>query len=806
MRKLILLNLFIIITLYPVLAQKTKYAFEAKPFFKNQQEKKSSLLYNYNVQFYHLNIETDNTTDTITKGNVLIKAKVKQDNFKTFAIELVNSLTIDSIKVNGKLSSFSHDDDLISIPLETPLNQGETVEGRIYYHGETGSGMRLQTSSKWNKQVNYTLSESFHAKDWFPCKEILTDKADSAKIYVTTQKGLMVGSNGLLKDIDTLENNKVRFRWETKYPIDYYLISLAIGDFMEYSYDMQLDGGGSMLIQNYLYNDQECLDENKNVLDQTDDMIILLSDLFGPYPFKEEKYGHCMAPFGGGMEHQTMSTMGYFDFGITMHELGHQWFGDYVTCATWQDIWINEGFASYSEYLGEEFLHTQQKADEWMQEAHNYVLNEDGGSVYIPEEHKENESRIFDYRLSYKKGAAIVHQIRFELNNDDIFFKTLKDFLKEYADSAATGEDFRAILEKNSGKDFSAFFDQWYYGEGHPIISVEYYQPEKKDSLSLIVKQETSKPNVTPFFEMHTEFRIQHSDGDTLIRTYQQQSTDTFQIYMPHKVKEINIDPNNWIVNEKGTISESPKLSLGKTCVSKEPYELQAGRPKGGTYEGPGISNNIFNPAEAGLGKHTITYTYEDPTIGTCKVSDQIEIIKAPSVDLGKDQSITTDDTLQLEVEEGYAQYNWSNGDTKHYTRIYGSNLQSDTTYTYWVRVTGSGGCTTSDSLNIQVVKSEEDTTGSDSTATQIFTQQANNNWKIYPNPAKEKIYIKNLEFDPSGKGTINLFNNSGTRIKTVKIKDRGLITINCSNLVPGIYYVQLTVNGKKSTKKVLIE
>ncbi|MGM0497126.1 MAG: M1 family aminopeptidase [Bacteroidota bacterium] len=596
---LFLISLFISLSSY---TQETKnYYHEAKPFLKSQEKEKSDLLYDYDVKFYHLDIEASNESDLI-EGNVLIKTKVKTDELNQFGIELVNSLTVDSVIINGKNSNFEHNDNLLEVELGTTFSSGDNLDARVYYNGETGSGMRKETDSKWGKDVNYTLSESFHAKDWFPSKEVLTDKADSAYIYVTTDENLKVGSNGILKGIDSLDNEKVRYRWETSHPINYYLISVAIGDFLEYSYYMTSGEGDSdsLLIQNFLYDEQECLNENKNVIDQTADFIALLNDKYGPYPFKDEKYGHCMAPFGGAMEHQTMSTMGYFDFGITIHELAHQWFGDYVTCADWQDIWINEGFASYTEYLGEEFLHDQESADAWMKDAHDYILSEKGGSVYVPESYKEFESRIFDYRLTYKKGAAIVHQIRFELNNDSVFFKTLRNFLSEYADSAATGEDFREVLEQTSGKDFSDFFDQWYYGEGHPIIQTEVVRPENSDSVSLVVKQESSMPQITPFFKMHTEYLIQHSEGDTLIRTYQKQPKDTFNINMPHEIESIEVDPNNWIINEVNQSPTSFENQLSDNDDKK--WELYPNPVKGNLHikhlssKKPGYTNiNLYN-------------------------------------------------------------------------------------------------------------------------------------------------------------------------------------------------------------------
>ena len=166
-------------------------------------------------------------------------------------------------------------------------------------------------------------------------------------------------------------------------------------------------------------------------IDETVDFIELFADLFGPYPFQDEKYGHCMAPLSGGMEHQTMTTQGWFAKGLTSHELGHQWWGDNVTCSSWADIWVNEGFASYSEYLMLENLYPNETTGH-MNDVHNNVMSQNGGSVWCLD--SLNEGRIFSGRLTYDKGAAIVHTFRFLMNDDVAFFQALKniqtDFIK----------------------------------------------------------------------------------------------------------------------------------------------------------------------------------------------------------------------------------------------------------------------------------------------------------------------------------------------------------------------------------------
>ncbi len=387
--------------------------------------------------------------------------------------------------------------------------------------------------------------------EWWPCKQVLSDKIDSTYMFLTCDNDCLVGSNGILKNIIDLPDNKRRFEWKTRYPMNYYLLSFAVAEYQDYSIYAKPEGADSVLIQNFVYNNSSYLSDNKTDLDETIDLVELFSEKFGLYPFANEKYGHCLTTLGGGMEHQTMSTMGNFSFGLVAHELGHMWFGDYVTCATWQDIWINEGFASYTEYVALENLKSYYEAQNWMLVAHDYALNQTNGSVYIPFEEAFNENRIFNYDLSYKKGAALLHMIRSEINNDDLFFASIRNYLSEYADSVATGEDFKNSLEKYTSIEFDPFFDQWYYGKGYPRFDINYTQ--YNDTLRMTVT-ETGSSSETPLFQIHVEYKLIYDGGDTTVRLYQSNNIEVFKIPVNQEITNIIVDPNNWILDDQGSI------------------------------------------------------------------------------------------------------------------------------------------------------------------------------------------------------------------------------------------------------------
>jgi len=504
----------------------------------------------YDVKFYFLSLNAENNTVYIS-GNVLIEAISQILVLDTFSFELTHELTIDSIIFNNAKYDFNHTGDFVFVPITNPLTIGDNISSKIYYHGTppTGgffTGISTDYSDEWDKNVTWTLSEPFNAYHWWPCKQDLQDKADSVWVFVTTDSINKVGSQGLLTAVSQMPGGKLRYEWKSKYPIAYYLISFTVADYFDYSIYAKPDimNGDSILIQNFIYNSTGCIEHYKLGIDYTKDFIELFSDLYSLYPFHEEKYGHCLAEIGGGMEHQTMTTMGHFGFGIVAHELGHMWFGNNVTCATWSDIWINEGFATYSDYLAHEYIAGAHWPQLWLQIVHDHVLSESGGSIYIPTQETDSIERIFDGRLSYNKGASIIHMIRFELQDDYLFFQTLKNFQSAFSDSTATGLDFLSILNETSGKDFTEFFNQWYFGEGYPIYNIEWDYDGTNFELS---STQTTSTTSIPFFNMLMEYKLYFSDGnDTSLFLSQNNNFETYSIPISKPIDSISVDPDNW--------------------------------------------------------------------------------------------------------------------------------------------------------------------------------------------------------------------------------------------------------------------
>jgi aminopeptidase N len=511
----------------------------------------------YDVKYVKIDIAAEANNLSI-QGNSLTRAKVLEA-LDTFIVELKNNMTVDSVFINGVKKTFTRNNDHIQVPVSPAIPAGSMLDALFYYRGIASSnGVFAGTVSSNGLVYTASLSESYQAREWWPSKQLLKDKIDSADIWITTSNTNRAGSNGLLKAVVDKPGNKKQYQWSTRYPTAYYLLSFAVGNYMDYTIYAKpaAMAPDSIPVQNYIVDNATYFTANKASLDKTPAYIEKMSELFGLYPFKNEKYGHALANIGGGMEHQTMTTLSSFGGTLIPHELGHQWFGDNVTCATWNHIWVNEGFASYSEYLMIEklpALFPTTNLAAFMQNVHTDVLASLTGSVFVPDASLFDENRIFSSRFSYNKGSAIIHTLRFEMQDDNKFFQTLKTFQQQFKDSVATADDFRAVAEAVCGRSFVDFFNQWYYGQGYPTFNADYSKPG--DSIFLKINQTTSAPFVTPFFKGLYEFTITTNQGDTTVKVNLSVNDQVFKFKSPRTPTGVIVDPNNWVLNKVGSIT-----------------------------------------------------------------------------------------------------------------------------------------------------------------------------------------------------------------------------------------------------------
>ncbi|OWP65121.1 hypothetical protein CDA63_01845 [Hymenobacter amundsenii] len=530
----------------------------------------------YDVRYYKLDLRLTNTTRDVS-GVVTLQARTGTQALDSLAFELYSTYTIDSVVVDGRRSPglTRRGPGDVTVGLGQAVSPNTLFRALIYYRGTApnsnaaaiGNALNTRVAPTYNVSTTWSLSEPYNAYEWWPCKQVLTDKADSSEVWVTTASSNKVGSNGVLRRVVPLPGNEVRYEWKSRYPIDYYLISVAVAPYVEYVNYANPAGGPRIPIVNYVYN-EAALADYRVAIDRTPGFLEYYSDLVGLYPFADEKYGHSMAPLGGervgsGMEHQTMTTQDSFGFTLTAHELFHQWFGDNVTCGAWQDIWLNESFASYGEYLSLNKFSTPAFTRAWLDEAHASALSQPGGSVFVTD--TTSTSRIFSSRLSYKKGATVIHMLRYLLNDDAKFFRALRTYQTTYGGRTARTRDLQRIFEAEAGRSLQYFFDQWFRGEGYPIFDVSWNQAN--GLVYLKNTETTSMPMVTPFFNTEIDYRLTFADGTTrTLRLAQYQPVVSAAVPESRSVTKVEVDPDQWLLNTANPVVRDGGLITATTA------------------------------------------------------------------------------------------------------------------------------------------------------------------------------------------------------------------------------------------------
>ncbi len=575
MKKLKLILLFTIITL-SVFAQKPDFDFFDKIAFEEKSHfiKKSAFVESQNyalTDFVYQKMEWEINPDVLyIKGVVTTWFKSKTQNLNEIEFDLYSSMIVDSVVYNNQELTFSHIQDKIIITLPESLNEGQLDSVSVYYQGiPNNSGFDAFSKTVHNNVPNiWTLSEPYGAMEWWPCKQSLVDKIDSIDIIVTCPEEFKTASIGVLVS-ETVSNEFRTMHWKHHFPIATYLVAISVTNYVSYSDFLELDDGRNIEILNYVY--PEYLTKAKEKSPRTVEIMALFNELIGEYPFASEKYGHAQFGWGGGMEHQTMSFMGHLDFGLVAHELAHQWFGDYITLGSWQDIWLNEGFATYLTGLSYEHIETDWW-EVWKKSNVNRIVSQPGGSVFVTD--TTDIGTIFSGRLSYSKGAYILHMLRWILGDDD-FYAGVQNYFNdpEIANGFARTNQLVKHMEIAGDTTLTEFFDDWFYSEGFPVYSA-IFSPTETNELKIVLSQTTSHQSVS-FFEIPVPVRVYNSSRTDsadfrLVHTINNQE---FIVNPVFKVAELKIDPDYWLVSKTHEIVSVPTIpALNKILVYPNPF------------------------------------------------------------------------------------------------------------------------------------------------------------------------------------------------------------------------------------------
>jgi aminopeptidase N len=457
-------------------------------------------------------------------------------------MSLADSMHVVSVRRGQSPAAFRHANSGLAITCDPPLAPGERADFTITYHGAPQRDGFLGFAFVYRHggvPAAYTLDEPKSASSWWPCKESPSDKVLST-VTVDLPDSLYLGSNGrLVADVPS-GSGRHRMTWRESFPIAPYLISLACTNYAVFG-DTHIGPNGQTLPILYLAY-PEHRDMAAASWANTPRMISAFEDRFGPYPFYGEKYGMAEFVWGGGMEHQTLTSYGEYlidgtdtNDWVVAHELAHQWWGDMVTCGQWEDIWLNEGFASYAEALWYESIGGIEGYRDWMRGMWDPAFL---GPIVPP--------RYMFGGTVYHKGAWVLHMLR-GLLGDSIFFEALRTYGEDYAYGSATTEDLVRVFEKASGRNLRWFFDQWVYQAGQPAY-VMTWAPESRPDGSSWLRVRIEQGQIEPPYRMPLEVEIR--DGHGSYREVVQDSlrVQEFLFAVRTNPTDVRLDPDDWVL------------------------------------------------------------------------------------------------------------------------------------------------------------------------------------------------------------------------------------------------------------------
>ena len=479
----------------------------------NEIRKRSgtTVFHGYDLKYHRCHWKLNPKLGSNIYGAVLFDFVVDV-NSDSLAFDLVEKLQVDSVKQGGNHLNWERKGDRVLVFKTAGWTSGTRDSFEVFYGGNpigvTGNNGAYTYEFHATGPIISTLSQPYGAPYWWPCKQTLNDKIDSIDIIVDTDKDFKVGTNGLLLSTTSLNATEHRVHWKHRYPVVTYLIAIAVSNYEESLDHVYFHNRpDSLPVLNYVFPQflSTASQEAKGVLP----MLRLYDSLFIPYPFPSEKYGHAQFTWGGGMEHQTMSFMVNFSYDLMAHEVAHQWFGDMVTCGSWNDLWLNEGYATYLTALAYEFLKSKEEFRFQMRIMRNNITQNDNGSVKPSDTSRVNV--LFNGRLTYRKGAWLLHMLRHQVG-DSMFFEGCRQFLTggNRAYGFSTTDEFRQVMEAVSGQDLKWFMKQWYEGQGHPELKMNWQQ--RGNTVKFSVQQTPSNPTV-PFWRIPIPVEFRNSEG-----------------------------------------------------------------------------------------------------------------------------------------------------------------------------------------------------------------------------------------------------------------------------------------------------
>jgi len=526
-------------------------------------------VHSYDVLHYLIDLDLPMTSRYL-EGAVTISARSNQDNLTEVDLQLLG-LNVDSVKVNGVVATYNHAGETLNVNLPQPFNLNDSFDIQVGYSGTATGTLGFLWSSAIHNTA-HTLGCPYSARRWLPCWDRLWDKADyGVEFYIKVPEEYTVCATGAYLGVQ-VAGGYATYHWKHSYPISPYLIHFAASNYVTLNDWYHASPTDSIEILYFLWPSDTVYAANAFSL--MTDMMYFYDSLYGEYPFERYGMDFIFNYYYGGMEHQTLATIDRSwlagsppDYFGMAHELSHMWWGDMVTCFGWENVWLNEGFATYSDalYLGRIQGH-QAFIDTMLLRRAIYIANENANphSMYNPP-----PNLLFTWSHTYYKASWVLHMIRYLCEDDATWLNFMATYRDSFAYGNASTDDINNLMDQLLGGNYEWFVDEWVYGMGYPRYDILWSKVYETPNWRLIMDIDQIQTIGPSVFHMPLPIGVEYAGGDTILTIPIQGAPWHHECVLPFEPTGIVVDPETWVIQQNTVTGADELVTEGDLFVQK---------------------------------------------------------------------------------------------------------------------------------------------------------------------------------------------------------------------------------------------
>jgi hypothetical protein len=750
------------------------------------------------ILHYDLSLTIRNISSKTIGGTAKLKLKSKINGLSQFTLDLL-TLNVSAIRMNGITQNFSQTDSTLFVQLGSPQQQNDTFEISIDYNGSpvtdaTWGGFYFSGNYAYNMGVGFTSNPHNFGRCWFPCIDNFTDRA-TYSFHITTDAGFKAVCNGLMSPETPNQDGSTTWNWQINQPIPTYLASVAVGQYEFIKYEF---AGKSRTYPVWIAAIAADTAKARFALAKLNQALTVFEEKFGSYPF--DRVGYVIVPFSAGaMEHA--ANIAFPNYAINdpannetlfAHELSHMWWGNLATCRTAEDMWLNEGWASYNEALFLEYVYGKQAYFNFIRDKSIDVLHnapKDDGA-WLPVSGVPHHATYGTHE--YKKGLLMAHTLR-SLMGDSAFFAATLNYMQNHQFTDVTTEDLQISFQAYTQQDLTSFFQKWIYSPGHSDIVLSGYS--QINNTYHFDFTELNRINSLTSASLPFTFKMYLSNGTQLNRLLNlNNGSASFDTTLTQGISYYDYGINeDYTVQLAHTAQKQPISATGAVSFANALASINIQTP-GSAGDSLTITHHWVGPIDGNLKAQGIRISSERYWTVQGKLSESLVAWGFLNYDgisnhfLDADLITQTEDSLVLLYRQN-PNIDWSI--VTDLTFQPGPS-KTDKTGRFWVNNLKRGEYAFG-MIDASVVGIKE------------VSAQTAHTFRIVPNPTDSESHITLLFAQPSFIKQVTIVNVKGQNIKSVVVgKQMDQLLLDISELPQGTYFVCAQLNGMVISQQLI--